>query len=38
MPKNRKRLSVDWEKVARLLISSIEPIAKLLDAISRIIH
>ncbi len=25
-----------WEKIARLLISSLEPIAKLLDAISKL--
>ena len=37
MAKHRPRLSrKDWEKVARLLISAIGPIAKLIDAISRI--
>jgi hypothetical protein len=35
--KHRKRLSWDgWVKLARLLISAIGPIAKLIDAISRI--
>jgi hypothetical protein len=38
VPKHRRRLSLDWQKLARLLISGIEPVAKLLDAISRISH
>jgi hypothetical protein len=36
MPKHRKRLSLEWEKVARLLITAIEPVTKLIDAISRL--
>lgn len=38
MPKHRRRLSVDWEKLARLTPSILGAIAKLIDAISRIIH
>jgi hypothetical protein len=36
VPKHRRRLSPEWERLARLLIAAIEPIAKLIDAISRI--
>lgn len=36
MLKNRNRLSLEWEKVARLLITAIEPVARLIDAISRL--
>jgi hypothetical protein len=36
MPKPRKkRMSVDWEKVARLLIAAIEPVAKLIEVINH---
>ena len=36
VPKHRRRLSPDTEKLIKLLIGAIEPIAKLIDAISRI--
>ena len=37
MLKSRRRLSWDnAEKLARLLISAVEPVARLIDAISRI--
>lgn len=41
MPKHRRRLSSDTEKLDKakliaLLISAIEPVAQLIDAISRI--
>jgi hypothetical protein len=34
--KRRRRLSPDDRKLIALLVSSIEPIAKLIDAISRV--
>jgi len=37
MSKSRRRLSWDGaEKLARLLISAVEPVARLIDAISRL--
>jgi hypothetical protein len=41
VPKNRQRLSPDTEKLDKakliaLLISAIEPVAKLIDAISQV--
>jgi hypothetical protein len=38
VPKHRRRLSPDTEKLIALLVSAIEPVAKLLDAIGRIIR
>jgi len=36
--KHRRSLSPDTEKLIALLISTIEPIARLIDAISRIVR
>jgi len=38
LAKHRRRLSPDTVKLMRLLVSAIGPIAKLIDAISRIIR
>jgi hypothetical protein len=37
MAKSRHRLSLDsWEKLLQLLITAIEPVARLIDAISHL--
>jgi hypothetical protein len=36
VPKHRRRLSPDTQKLIALLVSAIEPIAQLIDAISHI--
>ena len=36
VPKHRKRLSPETEKLITLFISAIEPVARLIDAITRI--
>jgi len=33
LSEHRRRLSPDWEKVARLFIAAIEPVAKLIEVI-----
>jgi hypothetical protein len=36
VPKHRRRLSPETEKLITLFISAIEPVARLIDAITRI--